>query len=671
MKTDNKSPTLPTTGKISPHERRTEIKLIRNGIIISILWITLVMAPLLWPQSINMLWEHLIVLFTGLGGIFLGHLEILRGIRSKRQAEKTLKQQAAFLDGILHSSHHMAIAATDMDFRILYYNSVAETIFGHTADEVIGQTVMDIHFKENVEPSRFERAINIVKNVGEYHYSVIQDKDDGLHYIDSRVSGIHDPNTENELVGFVLMSEDITQRKKAIDLVEHQASFDTLTDLPNRRMLMERLAQSLSHCKRHGQLGAVLFLDLDHFKEINDTLGHLAGDFLLKEVATRLKKSLRKEDTAARLGGDEFVILLSGINDEWNTAVAQIEQAANKILSIIANPYTIQQQRFEITVSIGIALFPKDRKTPEEILNQADNAMYQAKKDGRNTLYIPPIPPHETIESRKTVKQALSLALEQEELQLYIQPHFNLEDDLVGATALPYWKNTTESWVPPAELIEMAGETGLIVNLNRWLVESACLQFYEWVASKLMVTPPFLMVAISPALFRQPDFTEIIRKAVEEAEISPVDLVLELTETVALTDSSNTIEKISDLNSWGIRFSMTNIHSTHTSMNHLQDLPLKMLKVDQSLVQSITTGGEYNSKIDEIASIARYMKIKTIAESVATQEQLSFLKSHSCTDFIGDYFCSPLTSDAFIQYLQEKINPAKLKHWEQPEPPHS
>ncbi len=633
-------------------KHNTEARMIGYGWIMAVTWAVLVITPLVWSQSTEMIVSHFVFLLFGLGGIVFGYHRLLQGMQLRSQAEESLIKQTAFLDGILQSSRHMAIAATDLEFRILYYNSIAEVIFGYKSEDVLGKTVMEIHTRENVEPARFERAINIVKSTGKYHYSVIQEKQDGLHYIDSKVSGIHGKN--NDLVGFVLMSEDITQRKQAIDIIEHQAFFDALTDLPNRRLLIERLVQTLSKCRRHGQLGALLFIDLDHFKEVNDSMGHSAGDLLLQEVTSRLILCLRKEDTTARLGGDEFVVLLSTIDDEPEKALKQVDLVANKVLHTLSSPYTIQKQKINITASIGITLFPMDKMDPSEILKNADSAMYQAKNSGRNAIYIPPLPAKQTNQDRKLVAQDLLQAIKNNQLQLFIQPYFDMSKNLIGAVVLPYWQHTDKKWMLPAELTAMAKETNLILSLNQWLLESACKAIKEWQDNKLVAAPPYLMVQIEPVFFRQPDFTDRIHKILKDTNIPANNLVLEIFETVAQTNSSDTNTKMSVLNDLGITFSITGIHSTELSLNLLQDLPLKMIKIDGSMVQNIIGDSEENSIIDEIIGLARHMNIKAIAEGVETHQQQEFLEVRGCHYSLGDFFGVPLSREEFIAYLREK-----------------
>ena len=573
-------------------------------------------------------------------------------ITKHKKAEAVLEEKTAYLDSILTSSVDFAIAVTDLEFRITYYNPAAEEIFGYTAKEVMGRTVMEIHTKECVEPERFERAIEIVRREGEYRYTVEQERNGEIHYIDSRVSGSW--SQDQELIGFVLMSEDVTERRRDAEFIEHQATFDALTDLPNRRLMLDRLNQTLARCQRHGHLGAVLFLDLDQFKNINDSLGHPVGDALLQEVAERLQEELREEDTAARLGGDEFVILFSELSGGREQAAKQAQVGAEKIKRALSVPYSIQGHDLHITPSIGIALFPVKDEIATDIVRHADTAMYRAKEAGRNTIrfFLPSM--QLAAEKRLSLQNDLGRALAGEELSLYFESQVDADANIIGAEVLLRWQHPQRGLVFPEDFIPVAEETGQILAIGEWVLKSALSLLNAWTDEISDSSFQSLAVNVSPRQFHQLSFAMGIERILAETGADPEYLTLELTEGMLVQNLEDTIKKMEDLKKLGVRFSIDDFGTGYSSLAYLKRLPLDEIKIDRTFIRDIATDPNDANLVETIITMARNLGLKVVAEGVETEEQLEFLREHGCSIYQGYFFNHPQPLDDFMRLLRKQ-----------------
>lgn len=572
-------------------------------------------------------------------------------ITKQKNAASALKEKTAYLDGILTSSVNFAIAATDLDFRINYYNPAAEEIFGRRAQEVMGRTVMEIHAKEDVEPERFERAIEIVRREGEYRYLVKKERNGEIHYIDSRVSGTW--SKDRELIGFVLISEDVTERKRDAEFIEHQATFDALTDLPNRRLMLDRLNQTLARCQRHGHLGAVLFLDLDQFKNINDSLGHPVGDALLQEVARRLQEELREEDTAARLGGDEFVILYSELDGDREQAAKQAQVGAEKIKRALSLPYSIQGHELHITTSVGIALFPVQDEIATDIVRHADTAMYRAKDAGRNTIrfFLPSM--QLAAERRLRLQNDLRRALAEQEFSLYFQSQVDADANIIGAEVLLRWQHPQRGLVAPGDFIPVAEETGQILAIGEWVLKRALSRLKAWTDAMADSSFQSLAVNVSPRQFHQSSFAMGIEQILAETGADPGYLTLELTEGMLVQNLEDTIQKMDDLKKLGVRFSIDDFGTGYSSLAYLKRLPLDEIKIDRTFIRDIAADPNDANLVETIITMARNLGLQVVAEGVETEEQLEFLRGHGCSVYQGYFFNHPQPFEDFVQLLRK------------------
>ncbi|MEN8167361.1 MAG: EAL domain-containing protein [Pseudomonadota bacterium] len=562
------------------------------------------------------------------------------------RASRTLRERTALLDSILKSSTSVAIAATDMDLRVIYYNPAAEKIFGYNATEVIGKTVLELHVRVGTDPARLQQVFDTVNATGEYQYSIVQQKNGENVYTECHIFLIVD--TQGESVGFTLMAEDVTERKRTMDLIVHQARFDALTDLPNRRTMMERLVQALSRCRRHGHLGALVYLDLDHFKSINDSLGHVVGDGLLQSVAQCLQRASRKEDTVSRLGGDEFVILFSELSDNLETAAQQAQIGVDDIRKLLSSElHSIQGNELSITASFGIALFPTSDETAGDILRRADTAMFRAKGMGRNKLcfFLPGM--QRAAEQRLKLQNDLFHVLNREELYLLYQPQVDVAGRMVGMEALLRWRHPTRGLLLPCDFIPVAEDTGIILAIGEWVLEAVVSSVRDVVQGQITS----IAVNVSPCQFFQEDFAKEVEQLVMKAGVDPSLLTLEITESIMVHNLDDIVQKMTRLKRLGIRFSMDDFGTGYSSLSHLRHLPLDEVKIDHSFVHDIGVSLSNERLVETIISMAAHLGLDLVAEGVETAGQFDFLASRGCKLFQGNYFSQPVTLDSIMEQL--------------------
>lgn len=441
----------------------------------------------------------------------------------------------------------------------------------------------------------------------------------------------------------ILIEEDVSERVRAEEQIRNLAYFDPLTNLPNRRLLTDRLGQALASSKRSREFGALMILDLDHFKALNDTQGHDVGDELLREVATRLSDSIRACDTVSRFGGDEFVLILEEMGQEEGLAVAHAERLAEKILEVIRRPFTLagRYDAYQTSTSIGIALFVGQQQSPEMLLKQADVALYQAKGAGRNRISFFSPEMQAAIEERMALEAALRSGLERREFELFYQPQFDRQRGMIGAEALLRWRSAEQGMISPARFVPLAEESGLIVQIGQWVLDVACAQLKTW-SSDPQRQRLQISVNVSAKQFMQTDFVDQVRLAVERHGILPSRLKLELTESVVLDDVEGIIGKMQQLNALGIAFALDDFGTGYSSLSYLKRLPLEQLKVDQSFVRDIDTDPNDAAIVQAILAMSRSLGIQAIAEGVETESQQHFLAENGCTTYQGYFFGKPM-----------------------------
>lgn len=447
---------------------------------------------------------------------------------------------------------------------------------------------------------------------------------------------------------------DIGERKKAEEEIWSLAFFDPLTRLPNRRLLLDRLGQALISSERSLEYGAMMILDLDNFKALNDTQGHDVGDRLLIEVAGRVSSCVRKDDTVARLGGDEYVVLIENLGRTEASASGQAEQIAEKILESLNQTRltTTDGQHYLSTASIGMTLFLGQSHSTDNLLKQADVALYQAKGAGRNTIRFFDNRMQELIEARLTMEAALRRGLEHGEFHLFYQPQIDQEQNLTGAEALLRWMPPNRSPVSPMDFIPLAEETGLIVPIGLWVLQNACTQLFEWSKNPAMRHLK-LAINVSARQFRQPDFVEQTRAILERSGANPALLKLELTESVVLEHVDAVVERMLQIKKLGVTFSLDDFGTGFSSLSYLKRLPLDQVKIDQSFVRDVATDPNDAAIVHAIIAMSHSLGMEVIAEGVETSEQLAFLSASGCSNFQGYYFSRPMPITQFETYAQQ------------------
>ena len=436
---------------------------------------------------------------------------------------------------------------------------------------------------------------------------------------------------------------DISARKEAEDQIRHLAYFDSLTGLPNRRLLLDRLGQALIASGRSQEFGALLILDLDHFKTLNDTKGHDVGDRLLVDVARRLKGCVRQEDTVARLGGDEYVVMLEGLGGEDASAARQAEVVAEKIRFALNEPYVLVglEREYQSTSSIGLTLFRGQETAIDVLLKQADVALYQAKDAGRNAARFFNPAMQAAIDTRTAMENALRRGLRQGEFRLYYQPQTDQNGVVIGAEALLRWQPPDHELVSPAEFIPLAEETGLILPIGQWVLDTACAQLKAWQAREATRSLR-LAINVSARQFHQPDFVARVHASLERTGVNPRLLKLELTESVVLSNVEEVIHRMERLKELGVGFSLDDFGTGYSSLSYLKRLPLDQLKIDQSFVRDITQDPNDAAIVRAILAMSQSLGLHVIAEGVETPEQRDFLRENGCTAYQGYLFGKPM-----------------------------
>ncbi|MEW7986097.1 MAG: EAL domain-containing protein [Candidatus Thiodiazotropha sp.] len=442
------------------------------------------------------------------------------------------------------------------------------------------------------------------------------------------------------------------ERMHAMDRLEHQATFDALTELPNRRLLLDRLSQARARCLRHNHRGAVMFMDLDHFKTINDSLGHNIGDLLLREVAIRLTEQIRDEDTASRLGGDEFVVLFSELSGDPQLAAQQAQQGANKILRTISEPYTISGNELHITPSIGIVIFPMNNETADDILKFADTAMYRAKDAGRNTIrfFLPGM--QQAAEEHLRLQHDLRLAVANDQLLLHFQPQYNSEEELVSAEALLRWNHPQRGEIKPNIILPAAEESGQILPISEWVLRHALMLSKPWVQEPNNLRR--IAVNINAIHFHQVSFTDQVKTILRETSFNPNRLTLEIHENTLAENLDEAKQKILALKQLGVRFCIDSFGIGYASIAYLRQLSLDELKIDRSFIRDISSDPKDAKLVQTIITIAHQMEIEAVAVGVETEQQLQFLRDNGCRIFQGYYFDRPLRPEAFESSMKKQ-----------------
>jgi diguanylate cyclase (GGDEF)-like protein/PAS domain S-box-containing protein len=568
--------------------------------------------------------------------------------KENRAAELVIANNELSIAAIAFESQE-GMVVTNANNVILRVNHAFTQITGYSAEEAIGQT------PRLLSSGRQDEAFYIsmwqsINSTGAWEGEIWNRRKSGEIYPEHlTITAVIDAN--DSVTNYVATLTDITINKAATDEIKNLAFYDPLTQLPNRRLLLDRLNQALAVISRTGQRGALLFLDLDHFKTLNDTLGHDVGDMLLQQVAARLTACVREGDTISRLGGDEFVVLLVGLSEQSIEAAAQTKDVAEKILTSLNQPYQLNTNTCRSTASIGATLLNGQEEAPRELLKQADIAMYQSKTGGRNTFRFFDPKMQEAINIRADMENELRTAIDQHQFQLYYQIQVGSTGQVLGAEALIRWQHPERGMISPFNFIPLAEETGLILPIGQWVLDAACAQINTWQQNPL-TQDLVLAVNVSAKQFHQEDFVEQVKATLQRHEINPARLKLELTESMLVDNISDIITKMNMLSEIGIRFSLDDFGTGYSSLQYLKKLPLNQLKIDQSFVRDIVTDSNDRTIVRTIITMAHSLDINVIAEGVETAEQKQLLLDNGCTYYQGYLFSKPVPIDAFEALLR-------------------
>ncbi len=536
------------------------------------------------------------------------------------------------------------IVITDVDETILRVNRAFVDIIGYTAEEVVGSTPR--LYKSGVhDKGFFETMWKAILRDGAW-WGEIWNRRKGGEVFPAWLNITAVKNEQGKVTHFVGTMTDITERKEAESKIEHLAFYDLLTDLPNRRLLMDRLHQAIMGSARSRHMGALLFIDLDNFKILNDTYGHDTGDKLLIEVAHRLATCTREGDTISRLGGDEFVVMLEGLSKDQSDAAAQAKGIGEKILNELNHPYNMADRVHHSTPSIGATLFLGSEKSVDELLKQADIAMYQAKTAGRNTLRFFDPDMQASLAARADMEVDLRTAIHTRNFVLHFQAQVYSQDHIIGAEALLRWQHPERGLVMPAEFIPLAEDTGLILPIGQWVLETACKQLADW-SRETEKRELNLAVNVSALQFRQNDFVERVGEVLADTGAPPERLKLELTESLVVDDFEGSIEKMLALKALGVGFSMDDFGTGYSSLAYLTRFPLDQLKIDRTFIRNLPDSLNDAVVVQTIIKLAESLGITAIAEGVETEVQREFLAQHGCPIYQGYLFSEPVDLTAF------------------------
>jgi len=574
-------------------------------------------------------------------------LRALRNAMERKVLEEALFDEKERAQVTLNSIGD-AVICTDIAGNVSFLNHVAEKVTGWPWRDAKGRPLAEVFrilgsSSREPPPSPAKVAVGQEQTVHLPPNCILVRRDKSEVPIEDSVAPIHD--REGQLTGTVVVFRDVSAARAMASQMAHAAEHDFLTGLPNRMLLNDRISQAIALAQRHvGQL-AVLFLDLDGFKHINDSLGHPIGDKLLQSIAMRLVNCGRATDTVSRQGGDEFVMLLSELDHPEDAAIA-----ARRILKAVAEAHCIDEQELHITTSIGVSVYPEDGQDAETLIKNADTAMYQAKEHGRHSFqYFKPAMNARAVE-RQSIEESLRRALERKEVALHYQPKVDFKTGAItGAEALLRWTHPTRGSVPPAHFIPVAEDCGLIMPIGNWVLREACKQARAWLEKGLPVST--MAVNVSAIEFRDDDFLEGLFAILSETGLDPRLLELELTESVLMKQTDSTASILRTLRECGVQVAVDDFGTGYSSLSYLRRFPVDALKIDQTFVGQITTTEDDASIVSAVISMAHSLKLRVVAEGVETLEQLSFLQERGCDEGQGYYFSPAVPPEQFASLL--------------------
>jgi diguanylate cyclase (GGDEF)-like protein/PAS domain S-box-containing protein len=589
----------------------------------------------------------------------VGILGVMRDITERKKAES---QREVMLEAIrqgeekyrtILESIQEGYFEVDLNGKFTFCNNSMARLTGHSKEELLGMNHKQLTNEETAKEvfQAFSEIYNTEEPSKGFDWQIIR-KDGGEGYIEASVSLQKD--SSGKPTGFKGMIRDITERKRTEQQINYMATHDALTGLPNRLMFSQLLNQAIRSAQRHRKQLAVLFIDLDRFKAINDSLGHEAGDRLLKEMAKRFKRSLRADDVVGRLGGDEFVIFIEELEE-----FRQVENVAHKILTTTIQPMTLQGEECRVTASIGISMYPGNGTDEQTLIKNADMAKYFAKEEGKNNYQFYSKDIQSQSNKRFSIETNLRRALERNELSLKYQAKLDFKTGMItGVEALLRWKNLSIGLITPTQFIPVAEETGLIVPIGRWVMKTACAQNVAWQRQGL---PPVCMaVNLSLRQLMDDNLLKDIKAALDDSGMAPNLLELEITESMVMQNPVRLIELLTNIKKLGVRIAIDDFGTGYSSLAQIQHFPIDTLKVDRSFIRNLAQDSENQAITQAIITMGKTLKLTVVAEGVETQEQKDFLRDLICDEMQGFYFSKPIAPDQFGDLLRKNNIPSQV-----------
>ena len=583
-------------------------------------------------------------------------------LRALRYAiERKVMEEALFTEKeraqVTLNSIGDAVACTDILGNITFLNLVAEKMTGWSVQKAAGLPmaevlrILDATSRETT-PNPMEMALGRNRTVHLPSNCILIRRDGFETPIEDCVSPIH--GRDGQATGAVIVFRDVSAARAMALQMAHSAQHDFLTGLPNRMLFTDRVTQAIALAQRHVKKVAVLFLDLDGFKHINDSLGHPFGDKLLQSIVKRLLDCVRGSDTVSRQGGDEFVVLLSEMEQSEDAALT-----ARRMLKAVAEAHPIDQHDLHVTTSIGVSVYPDDGLDAETLIKNADTAMYQAKENGRQSYqFFKPAMNVRAVE-RQSIEESLRRALERNEFALHYQPKINLRTgEITGAEALIRWTHPIRGPVPPGQFIPVAEDCGLILPIGQWVLREACKQARAWLDAGLPLAT--MAVNISAMEFRDDNFLENVFATLKDTRLDPRALELELTESVLMKRAESTASVLKTLRASGVQVAVDDFGTGYSSLSYLRKFPIDALKIDQSFVRQITTAPDETTIVTAVISMGRSLKLRVVAEGVETRQELEFLQAQQCDEAQGYYFSRPVLPQQFAKLLKSGIPEAAV-----------
>ena len=581
-------------------------------------------------------------------------IAVKQDITERKKIEQALhraeeKYRAIFEDAVV------GIFQTTPDGRPLSINRALAEMHGYDSPEQLLVEVSNVASQLFVNPRRFDELREVLNKNGVVHGAELEvyRRDRTRKWVLVNLRAVR--GTDGAVVLNEGTVEDITDRKVAEERVQYLAYYDALTGLPNRALLQDRLAVARANARRQKGKVALLFLDLDRFKNINDSLGHSFGDLLLRAVAERLSRSAREQDTVARLGGDEFVIVLTNIKDIQDAAVA-----AERLMDRMTAEFLVESHSLGVSCSLGISIFPEHGTDPETLIKNADAAMYSAKDDGRNNFRFFTADMNAQVMERLALENGLRHALAKQEFFLEYQPQMDIVTGrIVGLEALLRWQHPELGLVPPDKFIRIAENNGLIMPIGEWVLRTACSQARKWQDKGL---PPLtIAVNVSAVQFRQEGFCQLIRGVLDETGLAPHCLELEVTESLLLADSQVTVSVVQELEALGLTFAIDDFGTGYSSFSYLRQFRVSKLKIDRVFIRDVAVKPDDAAITTAIIGMAKSLNIKVIAEGVEDEAQMTFLRAHQCDEIQGFYFSKPLAADKVADKLQDSYSEHQVR----------